>query len=309
MLTAGEGIVPLLLAESAKLSNDLVQRGVIETILEESPMLRVMPFLEIEGNSFKYTQENTLAGASFYPVNGVWSEGAATFTQKTVNLAILGGDADVDNFIQRARSNVNDQRAIQTMLKAKDVARKWEQTVITGDASADPNAFDGLKTLFASTGASAQVITPAAAGGSLTLALLDQLIDLVKGGKPDLLLMSKRTRRKLKSLLTASAHYVEAGETFGRQVLFYDGIPVLASDFIGDTEAADNGSGSTFSSIYAIHFSPADGLVGLTNGGIEAVDVGPLETKDASRVRIRWYVGMTVLRDSAVARMNGVSAS
>lgn len=301
--------MPLLLAESAKLSNDMVQRGVIETILEESPMLRVMPFLEVEGNSFKYTQENTLGGAGFYAVNGVWSEATATFTQKTANLAILGGDADVDNFVQRARSNVNDQRAIQTMLKAKDVARTWEQTVITGDASADPNAFDGLKVLFPSTGASGQVMTPASAGGSLTLALLDQLLDLVKGGKPDALVMSKRTRRKLKSLLTSSTHYVETGDNLGRQILFYDGIPVLVSDFIADTEAADDGSGSTFSSIYAIHFSPADGLVGLTNGGIEAIDVGPLETKDASRVRIRWYVGMAVLRDSAVARMNGVSAS
>lgn len=301
--------MPLLLAESAKLSNDMVQRGVIETILEESPMLRVMPFLEVEGNSFKFTQENTLGGAAFYPVNGVWSEGAATFTQKTVNLAILGGDADVDNFVQRARSNVNDQRAIQTMLKAKDVARKWEQTVITGDATADPNAFDGLKILYPSTGSSGQVMTPAAAGGSLTLALLDQLLDLVKGGKPDVILMSKRTRRKLKSLLTASTHYVETGDSLGRQIMFYDGIPVLVSDFILDTEAADNGSGSTFSSIYALHLSPADGLVGLTNGGIEAIDVGALETKDASRVRIRWYVGMAVLRDSAIARMNGVSGS
>ena len=127
-----------MLAESAKLSNDMVQRGVIETIIEESPMLRLMPFLEVEGNSFKYNQENALGGAGFYAVNGVWSEGAATFTQKTVNLAILGGDADVDNFIQRARSNMNDQRAIQTMLKAKDVARKWEQTVITGDSVGGP---------------------------------------------------------------------------------------------------------------------------------------------------------------------------
>src|SRR5215212_1967549 len=170
--------------------------------------------------------------------------------------------------------------------------------------------FGRLKTLLPSTGSSGQVITPAAGGGSLTLAFLDQLIDLVKGGKPDLLLMSKRTRRKLKSLLTASAHYVESGETsFGKQVMLYDGLPVLASDFIADTEAADNGSGSTFSSIYAIHASPADGLVGLTNGGIEVVDIGSLETKDASRVRIRWYVGLALLRDSAVARMNGVSAA
>ena len=164
--------------------------------------------------------------------------------------------------------------------------------------------------MYSSTGLSAQVITPAAGGGSLTLAVLDQLIDLAKGGKPDVLLMSKRTRRKLKSLLTASAHYVESGESsVGRQVVLCGGITVLMSDFILDNESADNGSGSTFSSIYAIHFSPADGLVGLTNGGIEVIDVGPLETKDASRVRVRWYVGLAVLRDSAMARMNGVSAS
>ena len=174
--------MPLLLAESAKLSNDLVQRGVIETILEESPMLRVMPFLEVEGNSFKYNQENTLGGASFYSVNAQWTEATATFTQKTSNLAILGGDADVDNFIQRTRSTIQDQRAIQTQLKA---------------------------------------------------------------------------------LLTASAHYVESGESaFGRQVMHYDGIPVLVSDFLTDTETADNGTGSTFSSMWALHFSPADGLTG-----------------------------------------------
>ena len=65
-MSADEGgnQMPLLLAESAKLSNDMVQRGVIETIIEESPMLGVLPFLEVEGNSFKYNQENTLGGAA-----------------------------------------------------------------------------------------------------------------------------------------------------------------------------------------------------------------------------------------------------
>jgi len=111
-----------------------------------------------------------------------------------------------------------------------------------------------------------------------------------------------------KGVLSASAHYVESGESsFGRQVMHYDGIPVLVSDFLTDAETADNGSGSTFSSMWALHFSPSDGLVGLTNGGIEVLDIGPLETKDASRVRIRWYVGQALLRDSAVARLRGLN--
>jgi len=159
----------------------------------------------------------------------------------------------------------------------------------------------------ASTGSSAQVITPAAGGGALTLAMMDQLIDLVKGGKPDFFLMSRRSRRRLKALLQASTHYIETGESsFGRRILTYDGIPVLISDFLLDTEAADNGSGNSFSSIYAIHVDPTDGLTGLTNGGVQVIDVGQLETKDAVRTRIRWYVSMALLRDSA-ARMNGVS--
>ncbi len=290
----------LTLTESAKLPRDMLKRGVIETILEESPMLRALPFLDVEGNSFKYTQENTLGGASFYAVNAAWTEATATFTQKTASLAILGGDADVDNFIQRTRSDVHDQRAIQTALKAKDVARKWEQTLIAGDTATDANSFDGIKKL-APVG---QTMYPAAAGGSLTLALLDQLIDLVKGGKPDVLLMSKRTRRKLKSLLAASAHYVESGESsFGRQVMLYDGIPVEISDFLVDTETTSAKTGGSQSSMWFLHFSAADGIVGLQNGSLEVIDIGQLESKDAQRVRIRWYVSIAVMRDSAIARV------
>ena len=84
----------LTLSESAKLSTDMLQRGVIETIIEESPMFDRLPFTTVEGNSFKYNQENALGGADFHAVNGVWTEATATFTQQTANLTILGGDAE-----------------------------------------------------------------------------------------------------------------------------------------------------------------------------------------------------------------------
>ena len=60
----------LTLAESAKLSTDMVNRGVIETIIEESPVMGLLPFETVEGNSYKYNQENTLGGASFFAVGG-----------------------------------------------------------------------------------------------------------------------------------------------------------------------------------------------------------------------------------------------
>jgi hypothetical protein len=288
----------LSLSESAKLSNDMVQRGVIETIIEESPILGMLPFETIEGNSLKYNQETTLGGAAFYAVNGTWTEATATFTQQTANLAILGGDADVDNFIQRVRSNIQDQRAVQTQLKAKSVARAFEDTFFYGVQANDTNSFDGLMTLVTS----GQTVD---ANASMALAThIDPLIDKVLGTKPDLLVTTRKQRRALKALLAASAHYVERGESsFGRQVMMYDGIPVEISDFLVDTETTSAKTGGTQSSMWAIHFSAADGVVGLQNGGVEVVDLGQLESKDAQRVRIRWYVSIAVMRASALARV------
>lgn len=38
----------LTLAEASKLSNDVLLTGVIETIIKDSPILQVLPFIEIE---------------------------------------------------------------------------------------------------------------------------------------------------------------------------------------------------------------------------------------------------------------------
>ena len=251
----------------------------------------------IEGNSYKYNQETSLGAAQFYAVNGVWTEATSAFTQKTANLAILGGDADVDNFIQRVRSNIQDQRAVQTAMKAKSVARAFEQTFVGGDVTADVNAFDGLWKL----ATAGQTID---ANAAVSLALVDQLMDLIRGGKPDLIMTTRKQRRAIKALLQASAHYVERGETsFGRQVMMYDGIPLEISDFLGDVETQTALTGGAQSSLYMIHFSSAEGLVGLQNGGLEVIDIGQLESKDAQRVRIRWYVSLALLRDTALSRL------
>jgi HK97 family phage major capsid protein len=292
------------LSESAKLSLDMLRRGVVETIIEASPILQYLPFIQVNGNSYKWNQETALGGASFYAVNGVWTEATATFTQQTANLSILGGDADVDNFIARTRDNVNDQRAVQTALKAKSVARAFETTFMVGDATVDTNSFNGLRNQVAT----AQKLNTSGNGAALSLDLMDQLVDLIKPGKPDLILMSKRSRRRLKALLVANTHYVESGTNqFGRQVMTYDGIPVEVSDFQPDDETQN--AGSALSSVWAIQFGE-EGVFGIQNGdGPETVDIGQLESKDGSRVRIRWYVAAGVARNTALAVIKGVNAS
>jgi len=108
----------LTLAEAAKLSNDMLLQGVVETIVKDSPVLREMPFIEIVGNGLTYNQEKTLPTIDFYDVGDTWAESTPTFEQKTANLKIMVGDADVDNFLKATRSNLQDLEAAVVELKA-----------------------------------------------------------------------------------------------------------------------------------------------------------------------------------------------
>ena len=79
-----------------------------------------------------------------------------------------------------------------------------QRLLLTATARATANQFDGLATLagtpvagYAHVDATHRAFSAGANGAVLDLATMDQLIDLVKPGKPDALFMSKRSRRKL----------------------------------------------------------------------------------------------------------------
>ncbi|MBI4303307.1 MAG: phage major capsid protein, partial [Chloroflexi bacterium] len=285
----------MTLAEAAKLSNDMLLQGVVETIVKDSPVLRTLPFIEIVGNGLTYNQENALPSIDFYDVGDTWAESTPTFTQKTANLKIMGGDADVDNFLKATRSNIQDLESAVIELKAKALKDKFEDTFIYGNATSSPKQFDGLKKLIDTASAGDQVIAAGASGATLALSMLDQLIDAVKGGKPDILLMSRRSRRKINALVRAAGSIMETDrDKWGNFVQFWDSIPIGVNDWILDTHVVAGGvetatTGGDCSTIYAVQFGEG-ALAGLTAPGQLTVErIGSLETKDASRTRIKWY--------------------
>ena len=75
-------------------------------------------------------------------------------------------------------------------LTAKAIRHELEDKFVYGDNSGVPNQFDGLIKLINTASAGAQLVAMGAAGATLTLTKIDELVDAVKGGKPDLLLMS-----------------------------------------------------------------------------------------------------------------------
>ncbi len=302
----------LTLTEANKLSNDMLLQGVVETIVKESPVLQQMPFIEIAGNGLTYNQEKTLPSIDFYDVGDTWAESTPTFEQITANLKIMGGDADVDNFLKATRSNLQDLEAAVVELKAKALRDKFGETFVYGDSATNAKQFDGLRKLIDTATASDQVIAAGATGASLTLSMLDEVIDAVKGGKPDMLLMSRRSRRKINALVRAVGSMMETDrDNWGNFVQFWDGVLIGVNDWILDTHVVSSSvetatTGDSCSTIYAIQFGEG-ALCGLTAPGHLTVEpIGSLETKDATRTRIKWYVSLALFSSVKAAALIGV---
>jgi len=355
------------LAEASKLSTDILLKGIIETIVKDSPILQELPFIQIVGNSLKYNREKTLPTVGWYaPVTGTWTQSEPAFEQCSASLCVLGGDADVDNFLKSTRSNVQDLEAAVIELKAKALRNEFENTFLNGDSGVDANQPDGLYKTMKGTAWTADtamdvgdIVVPTAGkengfryectaaagdkkthatteptwpttegatvvddqvtwtcifgnhlgsgvnGATLSLTSIDKLIDLVRGGKPDLLLMSRRSRRKLAALARAQGSNLQVGQgKLGEFVELYNGIPVAISDWVLDNYTV--GTSDDCSAIFA--FQMGEGAVcGLTSPEMIQVErLGSLETKDAARTRVKWYVSLANFSIVKAAMLTGV---
>ncbi len=310
----------LTLVQAAKLSQDSLQRGVIETFIQESVVLDRIPMLSINGNAYAYNVEDTLPGVEFRAVNSAYAESTGIVNQRTENLVILGGDADVDTFIQQTRSNLNDQRAVQTRMKVKAASYLYQDTFINGDTQVDANAFDGLKKritgdqIVDTDTNGLPVIGSTEADQHKFLDKLDELLSRVDG-RVDALYMNAAILAKLKSSARRLHFYDQTTDDFGKTVSTYNGIPMLdlgktadGNDIIPLTETQGNQAGKA-SSIYAVKFGTGEGdggVTGLTNGGIQVKDLGEIDAKPVLRTRIEFFCGLGVFSGGAAARLRGV---
>lgn len=310
MLLAGESgalFGAVTLAQSAELDSNMLRRGVIEAFVANSAVLQRIPFMEIEGNAYQYSTESALPGIAFRAVNAAYTESTGAVSNATEGLKILGGDADVDRFIQRTRSRRVDQVGFQTRLKSKAAAIKFTESFFEGDDSVNVDEFDGLRTRLTGT----QVILAGTNGAALTLSMVDDLIAAVDD--PDVIFLHEWLIRKINALVRATGGTTpEPTREYGRMVSEYAGIPLVSpgkgldgvTDILGFDETT--GTSTVTSSMYAARWGEDEYLAGLTNGGIDVYPLGELETKPAFRVRIEWYAGLAMFRSRAAARIRGI---
>ena len=119
------GSVTLL--EAAKYGDDQLKRGVVETLIQESPILEMLPQTAISGNALKVQVENSLPTPAFRDVNEAYTRSFGTDTERYFGTAILGGEVFVDNYLVRVRGNVVSAKARQYAKFAKAMSRTYDK--------------------------------------------------------------------------------------------------------------------------------------------------------------------------------------
>jgi len=303
----------LTLTEGNKYSTTTLKGYVIDRLGKEDPIVEVLPFEELLGNSLTYNTVTTRSGATFYSVGDTWVESTPSLTQATVTLKILGGDADIDNLLLRTRSNVIDLKGTIVDDKIKAVREKFLDTFYYGDSSSNSKEFDGLHKLMTSTTYNT-VHAGTSTGTALSMTKLQQAIDLITGWKPTHLVMSKTMRRYINVYLDSIGDkFTETRDNYGRMIEWFRGLRIVTSDHIVNTETASSGAysaktGGGNTTIFILTFAPKACCGVQASEGVEVEDLGNLETKDARRFRIKWYCGLKLEDLRSCAKVDGIDA-
>jgi hypothetical protein len=321
------------LAEAQKLVQSELLAGVIQEVYEEGQLLQRLPVTVINSKSLLYNRESTLPSAAFYDIHEQipWSADV-NFTQKEVALKIVARQDILDNFMLKTYKNPNDYRTVILSALRKGCMRTIEDKLIYGNVDTDAAEFDGIGHLLPADIAGSE--TWAAAnpqaydmGGSTTpisMQILRELVDRVKP-KPSILLMTRKQRNVLSAtafekglvLANTNPNRVLTGgqDVFGARVDYFDGIPILVSDYqggsYGETENTVNKatSASGFCSTWAIRFgSIIDGGVSLVTGGetggvefFKMTELSDLEDYDAGGIRLTAYCALAQGSSKATA--------
>ncbi len=297
--------------EAAKHSQDTLEKGVAKIIVESSPMLEYVQIKTITGPALRYHREGSLGSVAFRGVNGTYTADSGVINPQFEPLVILGGEVTVDNFEVAVMSNLMDLKGEKYRMKARAMGIQYSESFFEGDTAVDPYSFDGLRKRLTGN----QKILAGSNGATLTLAMLDQLIDAVIGSDT-ILFMNKTLRRKVTTLVRAATgsgivNYTQ--DAFGKQQMMYANTPIRIVEQENDASTIldfdeDPGAGdSDTASIYCIRFG-SDYVHGIGNTGLPSVkDFGELESRPAHMGRIEWYTGIVVKHPRSAARLYGIN--
>ncbi len=315
------------LAELSKIETDPLRKSVIDTFIMESNLMEIIPWETLGALSTSIVKISSLPSVGFRKINEGYSESTGAFEHAVENISLAGGYIDTDKAIARAKNTVADARAIQQNMMLKAMVYKFNDKMINGNPTSDPEEFKGLDKRVDDVydaGFTDQLIDLAdttdygilrtEAARHSFLDKLDQLIYAIKGHNPDYLLMNKKMLLALRSLLRREKLLDQTKDMFDRTIDVYQGARLIdigvkadqTTEIITNTES--DGGGSYETSIYAIKFGIGDMTWGIQEYPLEVEDMGLLESKPVYRTMVDWPLGLATIDPRSVGRLYGIRA-
>lgn len=306
----------MTLLEASKQSTNIMKQAVIETLIQESPLLEIVPFTPFQGSALEVELEATLPDVNFRDVNETYGKSFGTDTSRFFGVTILGGEIFVDNYLLRVAANKGSLKQKQYKKFTKSMSRKFDVTFFDGDGT--NKDFYGVNALIDQGLGLRQ--NAGANGAALTLQMLDDMDDLMRGQVGNEVFLTNRT---LRSRVTALARETYSGyslidvgtDSFGRKVTKYNDtdIRIIGDDKDGNAilgfDETVGSSGAVCASIYLASFGTEENVYGLSGAGgsIEVADFGETEAAPGHLGRVEWYPGIAIDNPYSIVRLAGVT--
>lgn len=294
---------------------------IVRMFTQESQIFKDIPMKRISGRYYDYARETSLGGGTLWRApNTQWTSANGIHTPYREHLKIIGGTVDGDPYITTTDPNgPQDLKRRHTKMKIQELMNEFDRACVEGSELSDPNQIVGWRSRVT---ADAQLIT-ASAPGAMTLRLLNETLDAVKGpNSQKVIYMNPTHRLKLWDLTdtasTGSRYQITKEEgMFGELQERYAGAKIRilrtegdGSSILGFDETV--GGTSTCSSIYVVRYDEDDGVCGIYNHGgsgklIMVEETPRVNGQPLDRLLFEGYYGMVVHQQRAIARYAGIT--
>lgn len=256
---------------------EVVDGSIRDYVSREPVLYNVFPKVPWATNTY-YIRKRTANPTASWGTDGGALPGAtqSTFDKKSMAIKYLYTRGEVTGPMQRAAGSLFNALAMEVESHARVMVEQLSTDLATGNGGAGDEIEGVLYQSDTNTvlNAGGGLL---ASGTALTLNLVDQAIDNSRG-QVDLIITSRKVRRKLASLLQAQQRFTTTEVAAGFRVLSYDDLPIV-TDLHWET-----GTDMVF-------VRRADAKI-LVHQDFTFEDLA--KTKDSSDFFIKWYGGFAL---------------
>lgn len=299
----------ITIAEYAKgLAMEDIRRPPIEMFAKSTDLFDAIPFEGLKGSVFQFYRQASLPTPAFRAANEASSSGHGVITPLQEATARIDHNIDVDAMIVDRHGP--ERRSYEDTMGLTGFGQLFATTVIKGDQSTNPRAFNGLQ-IRANKYSRTTHNSAASGGAALSLLKLDQAIAQVNNPTHIVVpYLSKALWIQAARTTTLSGFVMQTWDEVGGAKISYAGLPFLFGypkddhpymlDF---NEVASGGGTASTASLYVVSLGEYR-LRGLQLRPMQVNNIGLLQDGITYRTHLSWDVGMVDEHKYCIARLD-----